>query len=69
MMRDGKGYALLNNTFVTVGAEFEKMKVETVTKQAVVLKTIYGDKKIIILEGLQSKLEEVQQMLEEGNSK
>lgn len=69
MMRDGKGYALLNNTFVTAGGEFEKMKVEKVTKQAVVLKTVYGDKKIIVLEGLQSKLDEVQQMLEEGNSK
>lgn len=68
MTRDGKSYALLNDTFVSRGEEYEKMRVEKITKKAVVLQTAYGDKKIIVLQGLQSKLQEIQKMIEEGST-
>lgn len=68
MTRSGKPYALLNNTFVNEGEEYEKMKVTKITKKAVVLQTVHGDQKIIVLEGLQSQLKEIQAMMEEGSS-
>ena len=69
MMRDGKSYALLNDSVVTEGGQYDNMTVTKVTKKAVVLETVHGEKKVVVLEGLQSKLKEIQQIVGEGRSK
>lgn len=67
MMRDGAGYALLNDTFVKVGDSYDDMKVEKINDKGVVLETPYGEQKIIVLEGLQGDLSKLRQAVKEGN--
>ncbi len=67
MQTGGKMIALLNATFVSEGDTFETLKVVSVNSNRVVLLSASGEKRIVVIDAMQSKLEKLREMMKEGN--
>ncbi len=65
MQSGGKITALLNDTFVSEGAEFKSMKVLSIDNQRVVLVSPNGQKRVVVIDAMQSKLEQLRKILRE----
>ena len=66
MQTGGKMIALLNTTFVSEGDTFEAMKVTSVNSNRVVLLSSGGEKRVVIIDAMQSKLQKLREMMNEG---
>ena len=67
MQTGGKMIALLNATFVSEGDTFETLKVVSVNSNRVVLLSPSGEKRIVVIDAMQSKLQKLREMMKEGN--
>ena len=67
MQTGGKMIALLNTTFVSEGDTFEAMKVTSVNSNRVVLLSSSGEKRVVVIDAMQSKLQKLREMMNEGN--
>ena len=67
MQTGNKMIALLNTTFVSEGDTFETMKVKSINSNRVVLLSSNGEKRIVIIDAMQSKLQKLREMMNEGN--
>lgn len=61
-----KKIALLNSTFVSEGDTFEGMKVVSVNSERVVLLSPSGEKRVVVIDATQSKLQKLREMMNEG---
>lgn len=67
MQNGGKVIALLNATFVSEGDTFEGLKVVSVNNNRVVLLSSSGEKRVVIIDAMQSKLQKLREMMNEEN--
>lgn len=67
MQTGGKMLALLNSTFVSEGDTFETMKVLSVNSHRVILLSSNGEKRAVVIDSMQSKLQKLRDMLNEEN--
>ena len=67
MQTGGKIIALLNSTFVSEGDTFEAMKVVSVNSNRVILLSSNGEKRVVVIDAMQSKLEKLRKMMNEGS--
>lgn len=65
MQRAGKITALLNDTFVAVGESFKEMKVTSINDKRVILLSPHGEKRVVVIDAMQSKLEQLRKILNE----
>ncbi|MES2203957.1 MAG: hypothetical protein V4496_01925 [Pseudomonadota bacterium] len=65
MQTGGKMIALLNETFVSEGDTFQGMQVKSVNSKRVVLLTTNGEKRIVVIDAEQSKLQKLREMMNE----
>lgn len=63
MQRGQKITALLNDTFVAEGDTYKEMKVISINDKRVVLISASGEKRIIVIDAMQSKLEQLRKIL------
>lgn len=68
MQNGGKIIALLNSSFVSEGDQFDNMKVISVNSQRVILKSPSGEKRAVVIDAMQSKVQMLRQALEEENN-
>lgn len=68
MQAGGKIIALLNGQFVSEGDKFEEMKVMSINSDRVILMSSAGEKRVVVIDAMQSKLQKLRQMMNEGSS-
>lgn len=59
--------ALLDDTFVSQGDQYKNMKVLSVNANRVILLSSHGEKQVIVIDAMQSKLEKLREMIKEVN--
>lgn len=67
MQTGDKMIALLNTTFVSEGDKFEEMQVTSVNSNRVILLASSGEKRVVVIDAMQSKLQKLREMMNEGN--
>lgn len=67
MQTGGKIIALLNSSFVSEGDTFESMKVVSVNSHRVILLSSNGDRRAVVIDAMQSKLQKLREMVSEEN--
>ena len=67
MQTGDKVIALLNGKFVSEGDAFENMKVLSVSSNRVILSSSTGEKRVIVIDAMQSKLQKLRKMMNEEN--
>lgn len=68
MQNGNKIIALLNNTFVSEGDQFEGMKVMSINDKRVILLLADGEKYVVVIDAMQSKLQQLRDMLNQASS-
>lgn len=67
MKRDQKYIALLNSSFVSAGDQFDGMKVMSVNADRVILLSSSGEKRVVVIESIRSRVEILREVLQEEN--
>jgi hypothetical protein len=67
MQTGDKVIGLLNGQFVSEGDTFGDMKVISVNSNRVILSSSTGEKRVIVIDAMQSKLQKLREMMSEGN--
>jgi len=67
MLTGSKIIALLNSSFVSEGDTFESMKVVSVNSHRVILLSSNGDRRAVVIDAMQSKLQKLREMVSEEN--
>ena len=65
MQTGNKKIALLNGTFVSEGDTIEAMKVVSVNNNRVILLSPSGEKRVIVIDAMQSKLQKLREIMNE----
>lgn len=65
MQNGNKIIALLNTTFVSEGDTFEGLKVSSVNNNRVILLSASGEKRVVVIDAMQSKLQKLREMMSE----
>lgn len=68
MQTNGKVIALLNTTFVSEGDKFQDMKVMSVNSDRVILLSPNGDKRVVVIDADQSKLQKLRKVMNEESA-
>jgi len=66
VVRSGASYALLDDTFVKAGDTYKGMIVNKINDKGVLLTTPEGEKRVLVLDALQSNLIKFRQAVKEG---
>ncbi len=67
MQSAGKDMALLNGSLVAEGDKFENMTVSNVNSKRVVLLSPDGQKRIVLIDAMQSTVQQLRALMNEGN--
>lgn len=62
-----KMIALLNTSFVSKGDTFEGMKILDVNQRRVLLLSPDGEKRVVVIDAMQSKLQQLREMMNQEN--
>jgi len=67
MQNGSKVIALLNASFVSEGDAFEGMKITSINDKRVVLLSPNGEKHVVVIDAMQSKLQQFREILNKAN--